>query len=187
MADQHPLVREQICNAITTAFVLSAVPDADAGQPPPRPRIVKRVLDEMHDDPARPWTASDMAEIAGVSVRRLQEGFRHYVGASPRECLTDIRLARVRGDLLRGTDLQDKLQVLLIANIEIDVGDGNVAERVFRDKKGVMTRSQERENYVSSLAAGGSLFLIGADIVDHNGGPLNNSARGIGNRERECG
>jgi transcriptional regulator GlxA family with amidase domain len=104
VADQHPLVREQICNAITTAFVLAAVPDADAGQPPPRPRIVKRVLDEMHDDPARPWTASDMAEIAGVSVRRLQEGFRHYVGASPRECLTDIRLARVRGDLLRGTD-----------------------------------------------------------------------------------
>jgi AraC-like DNA-binding protein len=104
VADQHPLVREQLCGAITTAFVLAALPDADDGHPPSRPRIVKRVLDEMHDDPGRPWTAGDMAEVAGVSIRRLQEGFRDYVGASPRECLTDMRLARVREDLMRGAD-----------------------------------------------------------------------------------
>jgi AraC-like DNA-binding protein len=103
-ADQHPLVREQLSSAITTAFVLAALPDADGAHPPTRPRIVKRVLDEMHDDPSRPWTAADMAEVARVSIRRLQEGFREYVGASPRECLTDIRLTRVRDDLLRGAD-----------------------------------------------------------------------------------
>jgi AraC-like DNA-binding protein len=103
-ADQHPLVRERLCSAITTGFVLAAVPDADAGHPPPRPRIVKRVLDGLRDDPGRPWTASEMAEVAGVSIRRLQEGFRDYVGASPRECLTDIRLARVREELLHGAD-----------------------------------------------------------------------------------
>jgi AraC-like DNA-binding protein len=104
VADQHPLVREQLCSAITTGFVLAAVAGADAGGPPSRPRIVRRVLDEMHDDPGRPWTASDMAEVAGVSIRRLQEGFQDYVGASPRECLTDIRLAQVRKDLLGGAD-----------------------------------------------------------------------------------
>jgi AraC-like DNA-binding protein len=104
VADQHPLVRDQLCGAITAAFVLAAIPDADNGHPPSRPRIVKRVLDEMHDDPCRPWTAGDMAEIAGVSIRRLQEGFRDYVGVSPRQCLTDLRLARVREDLLRGGD-----------------------------------------------------------------------------------
>jgi AraC-like DNA-binding protein len=104
VADQHPMVRQQLCGAITTSFVLAALPDTDPGRTRPRPRIVKRVLDEMHDDPGRPWTAGDMAEVAGVSIRRLQEGFRDYVGASPRECLTDIRLARVRQDLLRGAD-----------------------------------------------------------------------------------
>jgi AraC-like DNA-binding protein len=104
VAEQHPLVREQLCGAITTAFVLAASPDADDGHPPSRPRIVKRVLDEMHDGPGRPWTAGDMAEVAGVSIRRLQEGFRDYVGASPRECLTDIRLTRVREDLMGGAD-----------------------------------------------------------------------------------
>jgi AraC-like DNA-binding protein len=103
-ADQHPLVCDQLSSAITTAFVLAAIPDAEAGQAPLRPRIVKRVLDEMHDDPCRPWTAGDMAEVAGVSIRRLQEGFRDYVGASPRECLTDLRLTRAREDLLRGAD-----------------------------------------------------------------------------------
>jgi AraC-like DNA-binding protein len=104
LADQHQLVRDQLCGAITTAFVLAAIPDADAGHTRPRPRIVKRVLDEMHEDPCRPWTAGDMAEVAGASIRRLQEGFRDYVGVSPRQFLTDIRLARVREDLLRGGD-----------------------------------------------------------------------------------
>jgi AraC-like DNA-binding protein len=104
VCDQHPLVRERLSSAITTAFVLAAVPDAEAEQAPLRPRIVKRVLDEMHDEPDRAWTAGDMAEVAGVSIRRLQEGFREYVGVSPRQCLTDIRLARVRQDLLRGGD-----------------------------------------------------------------------------------
>lgn len=89
---------------ITTAFVLAAIPESDTGHPAPRPRIVKRVLDAMHGDPSRPWTAGDMAEVVGVNIRRLQDGFRDYVGASPRECLTDIRLARVREDLLRGAD-----------------------------------------------------------------------------------
>jgi AraC-like DNA-binding protein len=102
VAAQHPLVCEQLSGAITTAFVLAAIPESDTGHLAPRPRIVKRVLDEMHNDPSRPWTAGEMAEVAGVSIRRLQEGFRDYVGASPRDCLTDIRLARVREDLARG-------------------------------------------------------------------------------------
>jgi AraC-like DNA-binding protein len=97
---QHPLVTEQLSGALTAAFVLAAVPETDSA-PRPRPRIVKRVLDQMHDDPARAWTAGDMAEVAGVSIRRLQEGFREYVGASPRDCLVDIRLQRARDDLLR--------------------------------------------------------------------------------------
>jgi AraC-like DNA-binding protein len=98
---QHPLVTQQLSGALAAAFVLAAVPEDDADARP-RPRIVKRVLDEMHDDPARPWTAGDMAAVAGVSVRRLQEGFREYLNASPRDCLVDIRLQRVHDDLLRG-------------------------------------------------------------------------------------
>jgi AraC-like DNA-binding protein len=100
-AVRQPLVTEQLAGAITTAFVLAAVPDEDAGSSASRPRIVKRVLDQMYEDPSRPWTAGEMAAVAGVGIRRLQEGFREFVGTSPRQCLVDIRLGRVREDLQR--------------------------------------------------------------------------------------
>ena len=83
----NDLVAGQLSGAVVTAFVLAAMPESEDTVRHARPRIVKRVLDEMHDDPARVWTAAEMAEVAGVSVRRLQEGFRQYVGRSPSECL----------------------------------------------------------------------------------------------------
>lgn len=95
----NDLVAGQILSAVTTAFVLAAVPDDAEGAAATRPRIVKRVIDALHDDPAHAWTAAEMAEKAGVSVRRLQEGFRQYVGRSPTEYLTDVRMVRARDDL----------------------------------------------------------------------------------------
>jgi AraC-like DNA-binding protein len=97
----NPLVAEQLSGAVTTALVLAAIPDDDTAGGGTRPRIVKRVIDEIHADPARAWTAAEMAEIAGVGVRRLQEGFQEYVGVSPRDYLLDVRLERVHDDLLR--------------------------------------------------------------------------------------
>lgn len=100
----NELVAAQLSGAVVTAFVLAAMPESEDAVRHARPRIVKRVLDEMHDDPARVWTAAEMAEVAGVSVRRLQEGFRQYVGRSPSECLLDIRLERVHADLVDADD-----------------------------------------------------------------------------------
>ncbi|QKT09737.1 AraC family transcriptional regulator [Rhodococcus sp. W8901] len=103
---QNDLVADQLLSAVTTAFVLAAVPDdpegteGTEGAVAARPRIVKRVIDALHGDPAHRWTAGEMAEQAGVSVRRLQEGFRQYVGRSPTQYLNDIRLVRARDDLL---------------------------------------------------------------------------------------
>lgn len=96
----NALVAEQLAGAVTTALVLAALPATSA--PPPRPRIVKRVVDALHADPGRVWTAGDMAECAGVGVRRMQEGFRRYVGSSPTEYLLDLRLQRAHEDLLGG-------------------------------------------------------------------------------------
>lgn len=95
----NPVVGPQLAGAITAAFVLAVTPDETRASTP-RPRIVKRVLDGLNDDPARAWTAADMAALAGTSIRRLQEGFREYVGRSPSECLLDIRLSRAHADLL---------------------------------------------------------------------------------------
>lgn len=97
---QTPVVAEQLSGAITGAFVLAAMPDEEAVAP--RPRIVKRVLDRIDEDPSLAWTAGDMAEAAGVSVRRLQEGFREYLGMCPRDYLLDVRLSRIHDDLVAG-------------------------------------------------------------------------------------
>ncbi|MGW4479108.1 AraC family transcriptional regulator [Rhodococcus triatomae] len=96
----NPLVADHLAAAVTTALLLAAVPAAAPGDRAPRPRIVTRVLDALHADPARVWTAGDMADCAGVGVRRLQEGFRQHLGRSPSECLLEIRLERAHLDLL---------------------------------------------------------------------------------------
>lgn len=95
------VLKRQLSSTIMTGFLLAMHPERRSAAPA-RPRIVNRVLDRLREDPAHPWTAAEMAEIAGVSVRRLQEGFQEYVGATPSACLRDIRLARAHEDLLAG-------------------------------------------------------------------------------------
>lgn len=97
-------VTDHLSGALTTALVLAAMPDDDTGAGGIRPRIVKRVIDAVHEDPSRPWTAGELAELVGVSVRRMQQGFREYVGMTPTEYLADVRLARVHDDLTGRAD-----------------------------------------------------------------------------------
>lgn len=97
----NPLVSQQLAGAVTTAFVLAVMPD-ELSSVAPRPGMVRRVVNALRDDPGRAWTAADMAEIAGTSVRRLQESFAEYVGSSPSVCLRDIRLDRAYEDLRAG-------------------------------------------------------------------------------------
>ncbi|RRO14255.1 AraC family transcriptional regulator [Saccharopolyspora rhizosphaerae] len=92
-------LKQQLASTIMTGFLLATHPDRHSAAPA-RPRIVNRVLDRLREDPAHAWTATEMAEIAGVSVRRLQEGFQQYVGATPSACLRDIRLTRAHDDLV---------------------------------------------------------------------------------------
>jgi AraC-like DNA-binding protein len=99
----NPHVAQGLAASLTDGFLLAAIPDEAEERYPARPRIVTRVIDAIHAEPDRPWTASEMAEVAGVSVRRLQEGFRIYLGKTPRECLTEIRLAGVRAELASGS------------------------------------------------------------------------------------
>ncbi|AXK88245.1 AraC family transcriptional regulator [Nocardia farcinica] len=108
---RNPVVAEQLSGMLTSALVLAAVPDLDAR--PVRPRIVTRVTDAVHADPARAWTPADLAEIAGVSIRRLQEGFREYVGMTPREFVADVRLERVRAELLNPRELTGVTDIAL--------------------------------------------------------------------------
>jgi transcriptional regulator GlxA family with amidase domain len=65
------------------------------------PRVIRRVIDAIEDEPDRPFSVADLAAIAGVSVRSLQEGFRRYVGCSPMAYLQSVRLTRAHDALQR--------------------------------------------------------------------------------------
>lgn len=99
-------VSEQLSGAITDSLITGLMAEtlADFDASPVRPRQVKRVLDAIHAHPARGWTLSDMAEIAEVSGRRLQQSFKETLGHSPTEYLRDLRLALVHQDLLENLD-----------------------------------------------------------------------------------
>lgn len=64
------------------------------------PRGVRRALDAMRDDPARIFSMTGLAAIAGLSVRTLQRQFRDFVGKTPRAVLAELRLELARRSLL---------------------------------------------------------------------------------------
>ncbi|MET8149834.1 AraC family transcriptional regulator [Actinoplanes sp. NPDC049668] len=78
-----------------------------------RPRTVKRTLDAMHAEPGRPFTAAELAAIAGVGIRVLQESFRQHVGVPPLTYLRRLRLERVHAELSRAGP--DQLSVSEVA------------------------------------------------------------------------
>ncbi|GAA2091098.1 AraC family transcriptional regulator [Streptomyces albiaxialis] len=77
----------------------------------PAPRQVKRAVEAMAADPAHPFTATELARIAGVSVRSLQRAFQGHHGMTPLVYLRRLRLERARRDLARpqppGTTVAD--------------------------------------------------------------------------------
>lgn len=92
------LVRSQLAGAVAVGLLEACCPDGGV-RPAAQPRMIRAVVEALHDDPARAWTAADMASLAGTSVRRLQEGFQRWVGQSPSQYLLDVRLQRAHADL----------------------------------------------------------------------------------------
>jgi AraC-like DNA-binding protein len=101
----QPIVAEQLCEAIITGLLLTAdhpFRDAlDRPGPAPAPGAVRRAVDAIHAHPEIAYTARTLAEIGGVSVRSLQEGFRRHVGTTPLAYLRRVRLERAHEELLR--------------------------------------------------------------------------------------
>ncbi|GAA4606421.1 AraC family transcriptional regulator [Actinoplanes octamycinicus] len=73
---------------------------------PAAPGAIRRVVEAMRAQPGRPFTVADLAGIAGVSVRSLQESFRRYLGMPPMAYLRQVRLAAVHEELCQGDPAQ---------------------------------------------------------------------------------
>lgn len=69
-----------------------------------KPKHVKRAIDYMRVNAARPLTLQEIAAAAGVSVRALHYGFKKFIGCSPFEHLKQIRLEAAHADLMKAPE-----------------------------------------------------------------------------------
>ena len=101
----QPLIAEQLRSCVLSGLLLSVphkyhdelIGPSTAGPP----RAIRRAVEAIHDEPERAFTVTDLARIANMSVRSLQEGFRRHVGSAPMTYLQSVRLDRAHESLRR--------------------------------------------------------------------------------------
>lgn len=104
----HPTLAASLEHSIARGLLLAAGHDyraeLEAPVTPARPMAVRKAVDYIESRPELPLTVGDIADAAGVGVRVLQEGFRASLGTTPMSYLRQVRLARVRHELLEPGD-----------------------------------------------------------------------------------
>jgi AraC-like DNA-binding protein len=83
-----------LANDHTDEFQLTALPAM--------PRYVRRAEAYLREHFSKPVSLSALAMAAGVSTRTLQSGFQRYRNTTPSRLLRDVRLDRVRAQILKG-------------------------------------------------------------------------------------
>jgi AraC-like DNA-binding protein len=63
------------------------------------PKTIRRALEAIEKDPAAFATVTDLARVAGLSVRALEDGFRRYVESPPMRHVRRVRLSRAHEEL----------------------------------------------------------------------------------------
>lgn len=100
----HAGIRNQFQDLIITGLLLSQKHNYSESigtdVEPVTSRSVRLAMAACESNPQEPLTVTDMARCAGVSIRSLQDGFKKYVGMSPTDYLRNVRLNRVREELL---------------------------------------------------------------------------------------
>lgn len=71
-----------------------------AGDSQPSPRHVRRAIEFMQANIARPIALADIVQASGASARSLQAGFRRFKESTPMNYLRQLRLGAVRAELL---------------------------------------------------------------------------------------
>ena len=67
------------------------------------PRDVKKALDLLTANPARDCSICELAAECGVAARTLQKHFKRFLGRTPGDVVRDLRLERVRHELLQAS------------------------------------------------------------------------------------
>ncbi len=68
------------------------------------PRHLKKVESYLQDKAHLPVTVAELSAVAGVSARTLQQAFSEHYGISPMQYLRQVRLDRLRHELMHSGD-----------------------------------------------------------------------------------
>ncbi|HKX43757.1 MAG TPA: AraC family transcriptional regulator [Burkholderiaceae bacterium] len=103
---EHKLMLARAEEMVATTL-LAEQPHNYRDEPLPRrtavlPRHVRRVQEYLRAHAHEPVNAAQLAEVAGCSLRGLYGGFQDFCGMSPMQYLRELRLERVRSDLVSG-------------------------------------------------------------------------------------
>lgn len=63
------------------------------------PATIRRAVTVIEERAAERPTVVAIASASGISIRALQDGFRQYLGTTPRAYLREVRLRHARGEL----------------------------------------------------------------------------------------
>ena len=103
----HPLAAKSVEAALVDGLLLAQPHNySDALLHDTRiapPRAVREAVELLETYPDRGWSAPVLANHVHVSVRALQEGFRRSLDTTPMRYLRDVRLRKIREDLLAAT------------------------------------------------------------------------------------
>ena len=101
----HPLVREQIAGGLVSLLLTSLrhnkMRAIEAAGSPAAPCFVRRVEEFIHEHASETLSLEDLANVAGVSMRALQQGFRRFRDTTPMAHLRARRLELARNELVR--------------------------------------------------------------------------------------
>ena len=64
------------------------------------PQALRKLIEQIRTHPECSWATTDIARVANLSARAIQKAFAHHYDTTPRAYVREIRLARVRADLI---------------------------------------------------------------------------------------
>ncbi|MDV2117148.1 AraC family transcriptional regulator [Alcaligenes faecalis] len=103
---RSPLIINQLEQlAVTTLLDLHPPAQIQALNPTRiLPRHLKKVATHLHEQAHLPVTVDELSTIAGVSSRTLQQAFKEHYGVSPMQYLRQVRLDRLRHELIHSNE-----------------------------------------------------------------------------------
>jgi AraC-like DNA-binding protein len=99
----HTRLSEVLFVETLRRYINSLPPDQTGWLAGTRDAVTGQALALLHEDPARPWTISELAKRVGSSRTRLFERFHHFLGSSPIAYLGQWRL-KLAAEILQSSE-----------------------------------------------------------------------------------